>query len=103
MACLPSRLFCSSNIPETPRDPSGDPGCENARKILDRDALLFHRIAFAQRNRVFQFGAFFPKCFEINRNTERRADFILATITATDRARFVIENEHVRSKKIDTL
>src|SRR5207237_6286548 len=72
-------------------------------QILDRDALLFHRIALAQRDRVAERGIFFAECFEIDRDAERSPDFVLAPITAADRPRFIVKNEHVRPEKIYNL
>src|SRR4030095_17083662 len=103
MVCPPSHRVYSGSTHEISRDPSGDSRSENARQICDPDAFLFHRIAVAQRDRVFQHRVFFAEGFEIDRNAEWRPNFVLATITPADRARFVVENKHVRAEKIDNL
>src|SRR5437667_12879551 len=76
---------------------------QNAGQVFDCDALLFHRIAFAQGHGVTQARIFLAECFEINRHAERRSDFILASISPADRPRLIVENEHVRSEKINNL
>src|SRR5437762_11825440 len=76
---------------------------ENIRQVFDCDARLFHRIAFAQGHGVTQARSFLAKRFEINRHAERRSNFILTPISATDRPRLIVKNEHVRPEKIDNL
>src|SRR5438552_12308065 len=76
---------------------------ENIRQVFDCDALLFHRIAFAQRHGVAQTRVFLAERFEIDRDAERRSNFILATIPAADRPRFAVKNKHVRPEKLDNL
>ena len=48
---------------------------------------MFHRVALAQCHCVAQRGVLFAKRFEIDRDAERRADFVLTAITAANRAR----------------
>src|SRR5437763_6685345 len=103
MAFLRSFEVCSSNIRETSRDPSANSRNENVRQIFDRDAFLFHRIAFAQGDGFAERGVFFAKRFEIDRNAERSSDFVLATIPTADRTALIVKSKHVRPKKIDNL
>ena len=42
---------------------------------------------------------FFAERFEINRDAERRARFVLAPITPADRTGFIVENIHVRPQQ----
>src|SRR5438876_2587410 len=68
---------------------------QNAGQIFDLNALLFHRIALAQRHGVAQARIFLAERLEINRHAKRRSNFILTPISATDCPRLVVENEHV--------
>src|ERR1700732_1137779 len=55
---------------------------QNAWEIFDCDPLLLHRIPVARCDGVPQRGIFLAECLEIDRHAERRADFVLASITA---------------------
>src|SRR6266705_6179700 len=85
------------------RPPLQNSRSKNIRQVFDRDARLFHRIAFAQGHGVTPARIFLAECFEINRHAERRSNFILTPISATDRPRLVVKNKHLRSEKIDNL
>src|SRR5206468_5435641 len=66
-------------------------------------ALLFHRIPLAQRNGIAQLWIFFSHRFEINSNSEGRADLILTAIAATDRPALIVKYVHMRTEKVDNL
>src|SRR4029079_19116795 len=87
------------SILETRRHPSANAFLENRRKILNRDTLLLHRIPVAQRNCVAQRWISFAQRLKINSYTERRTDFVLATVAPPDRAALVVKHSHVRAQK----
>src|SRR5205823_10790761 len=93
----------SGSIRGTRRDPSANAFSQDRRQILNSDTFLLHRIAIAQRDCVAQRRILLPERFEINRHTERGADFVLAAITAANRPALVVRDVHVRTEKIDNL
>src|SRR5205807_7179494 len=97
------RVVCSDSICGTARDPSGEPFVEDCRQIFNCNALLFHRIAIAQRHCIAQRRIFFPQRLEINGDPEGRTNFILTPIPTADGPALIIENSHMRSQKSDNL
>src|SRR5262249_23461287 len=85
------------------RDPSANALPQDQRQIFNSDTFLFHRIAIAQRDCVAQRRIFFTQGLEINGHTERRTDFVLPTISPTDRATLVIKHSHVWAQKRNDL
>src|SRR6266571_7754946 len=81
------------------RPPPQNSRNQNAGQIFDRDAILFHRIAFSQGDGITERRVFFAKGFKIDSDAERRADFILAPITAADRSALVVKDKQVRPEK----
>src|SRR4026208_504586 len=68
-------------------------------QVADLHPLLFHAVAIPQRHCVLQLR-FLAERVEVDRHPIRRARSVLATITATDRATFIVEDVHVWSQKI---
>src|SRR5579884_1865888 len=62
-------------------------------------ARLLHRIAFAESDGIQQLR-FFAERVEIDRDAKRRAGLVLTTITASDRASFVVKDRHVRTEHV---
>src|SRR5262249_39840094 len=56
---------------------------EVGRKGVDADALLLHRVALANRDRLV------VQRVEVDGDAERRADLVLAAVAAADRARVI--------------
>jgi len=63
-----------------------------ALKTVERDPLLRHRVAFANRD-----GFVFERV-EVDRDGEWRSDFVLATVSASDRTGVIKVNVPVLSK-----
>lgn len=72
----------------------GDVGGEEGGEVLDAHALLLHRIAVAEGDGALVFGAVFSDGIKIDRDAERGADFVLATVAATDGAGFIVIHTH---------
>ena len=64
------------------------------QQAIDRQAFLFHRIAVADGDGVFDFITTLAERFEVDRDAEWRADFILAAIAATDGSGVVVGDIH---------
>src|SRR6516164_10092194 len=93
----------SGSIRETRRDPSANTFPQDHREILNRDTFLLHRIAITQSDCIAQRRIFFAERLEVNGHTERRADFILPTISPTNRATLVVKHSHMWLQKRDDL
>src|SRR5262249_7092204 len=89
----------SGSTRETPPDPSANPFLQDRREILNRDTFLLHRIAIAQRHCLAQRRISFAARLEIDCHTERRADFVLATVSPANRAALIVKHSHVRPQK----
>src|SRR5262245_53595963 len=89
----------SGSSPGTQPDPSTNPFPQDCRQILNRDTLLLHRIAIAQRNCVTQRRISFAERLEIDCHTERRTDFILPAVSSADRSALIVKHTHVRTEK----
>src|SRR5437016_95697 len=68
---------------------------ENTQQLTDLHALLLHRIAMPERDRVAQSRVLFAERLEIDRDAKRRPGFVLPPIPPANRAGFIVENIHV--------
>src|SRR5215467_16066592 len=99
MGFLQLRLVCSGSIRETRRDPSANTLLQQGRQVSNSDAFLLHRVSVAERDCIAQRRIFFAERLEVNGHTERRADFILPTISPANRAASVVKHSHMRTQK----
>src|SRR5437762_13059448 len=103
MGCPHSRRVWLGSICGTRRDPSPNAFPQDGRKILNSDTFLLHRIAIAECDCFSQRRIFFAKRLEINGHTEGRADFVLPSVSPTNRSALVVKHSHVRAQKRDDL
>ena len=57
-------------------------GNEPVQQVLNGDAFLFHGVAVADGHRVFEGRIVFSEGFEVHRDAEGGAHFILAAVAA---------------------
>ncbi len=92
-------MAISGQVPFQLRNSPG----QQLHQIGNLNAFLLHGIPVAQCDCVLELPIFLAECFEIDRHAERRSNFVLATITPSDGAAFIVEDIHVRPQKIDNL
>src|SRR5262245_26490967 len=67
---------------------------EEISEVGDCYSLLAHRVAVSHSDSIFQLRLFFTERLEIDCDTERRSDFVLAPVEFTDRTGVIVNSAH---------
>ena len=97
----PGRSSCRESIRRGTSGSADTGRCDllayDVDQVVDRDALLLHRVAVAQRDRAVL------QRVVVDGDAERRADFVLAAVAPADRAGLVVRDREVRAQQLDDL